>query len=144
LAIRACKKDDLIQIAHYLIESRMDKRKGVFDSKATLLFFSFTPRDNFAIVLPQDGRPGKRIALDLTRKQIKQSKGKRLHLSDELVSLIKTDMVAGHRIEVYWDDTASRPSQDPDALSDRDWPFDSQLQLAKLRQSSKGLGKESS
>ena len=25
------------------------------------------------------------------------------------------------------------PSEDPDALSDRDWPFDSQLELAKLR-----------
>ena len=40
-------------------------------------------------------------------------------------------------MEVFWDDTASRPSEDPDALSDRDWPFDSQLELAKLRSSAK-------
>jgi len=134
LAIRACHKNDFVQIAHYLVESRMDKRKGVFDSKASLVFFSFTSKDNFAIFLPQDGRPGKRIALDVTRDQIKQAKGKALHLNDGLVASIKAELAAGRRVEVYWDDTASWPSQDPDGLSDRDWPFDSQLELAKLRQ----------
>ena len=87
LAIRACNKNDLVQIAHYLIESRMDERKGTLDSKATLVLFSFTSKDNFAIFLPQDGRPGKRIALDITRDQIKEAKGKPLHLNDELVAL---------------------------------------------------------
>ena len=71
LAIRACNKNDLVQIAHYLIESRMDERKGTLDSKATLVLFSFTSRENFAIFLPQDGRAGKRIALDITRDQIR-------------------------------------------------------------------------
>ena len=42
-------------------------------------------------------------------------------------------MAAGRQVEVFWDDTASRPSEYADALSDRDWPFDSQLALAKLR-----------
>ena len=133
LAIRACNKNDLVQIAHYLIESRMDERKSSLGSKATLVLFSFTSKDNFAIFLPQDGRPGKRITLDITRDQIKEAKGKSLHLSDELVSLIKEEMAAGRPVEVFWDDTASRPGEYPDALSDRDWPFDSQLELAKLR-----------
>ncbi|MGO9115128.1 MAG: serine/threonine-protein kinase [Thermoguttaceae bacterium] len=137
LAIRACNKSDLVQIAHYLIESRMDERKGSLDSKATLVLFSFTSKDNFAVVLPQDGRPGKRIALDLTRDQIKEAKGKSLHLNDELVSLIKAETDAGRAVEIFWDDTASRPSADPDALSDRDWPFDSQLDLARLRPQSR-------
>ena len=137
LAIRACNKSDLVQIAHYLIESRMDERKGTLDSKATLVLFSFTPKDNFAIFLPQDGRAGKRIALDITRDQIKKAKGKSLHLNDDLVASIKAEIEAGRRVEVFWDDTASRPSEDPDALSDRDWPFDSQLDLAKLRSQAK-------
>jgi hypothetical protein len=133
LAIRACNKNELVQIAHFLIESRMDERKGTLDSKATLVLFSFTPKDNFAIFLPQDGRTGKRIALDITRDQIKEAKGKSLHLNDDLVACIKAETAAGHRVEVFWDDTASRPDEDPDALSDRDWPFNSQLELAKLR-----------
>ena len=111
LAIRACNKNDLVQIAHYLIESRMDERKGTLDSKATLVLFSFTSRENFAIFLPQDGRAGKRIALDITRDQIREAKGKSLHLNDELVALIKEEMAAGRQVEVFWDDTASRPSE---------------------------------
>jgi len=139
LAIRAANTNDLVQIAHYLIESRKDERKGTLDSKATLVLFSFTSKDNFAIFLPQDGRSGKRIALDIIRRQIKAAKGKSLHLSNELVDLIKGELAAGRRVEIYWDDTASRPSEDPDALSDRDWPFDSQLELAKLRPPSNQL-----
>ncbi len=133
LAIRACNKNELVQIAHYLIESRMDERKGTLDSKATLVLFSFTSKDNFAIFLPQDGRAGKRIELGITRDQIKDAKGKPLHLSDDLVAWIKAERDAGRRVEVFWDDTASRPSEDPDALSERDWPFDSQLDLATLQ-----------
>jgi hypothetical protein len=139
LAMRACNKNDLVQIAHYVIESRMDERKGTLDSKATLVLFSFAAKDNFAIFLPQDGRAGKRIALDITRDQIKEAKGRSLRLNDELVALIKAEMDAGRPLELYWDDTASRPSEDPDALSDRDWPFDSQLDLARLRPQSKPL-----
>ena len=131
LAIRSCNKNELVQIAHYLIDSRMDERKRTLDSQATLVLFSFTSKDNFALFLPQDGRPGKRIALDITRDQIKEAKGKLLHLNDELVTLIKAEKEAGRRIEIFWDDTASRPSEDTDALSERDWPFDSQLDLAK-------------
>ena len=63
LAIRACNKNELVQIAHYLIDSRMDDRTATLDSKATLVLFSFTSKDNFAIFLPQDGRAEKRIAL---------------------------------------------------------------------------------
>ncbi len=135
LAIRACNKNDLVQIAHYLIDSRMDERTGMLDSKPTLVLFSFTPKDNFALFLPQDGRAGKRIPLDITRDQIKEAdaKGKPLHLNDDLVASIKAEREAGRRVEVFWDDTASHPSEDLDALSDRDWPFDPQLELAKLR-----------
>jgi hypothetical protein len=133
LAIRACNKTDLVQIAHYLIDSRMEERNGTLDSQATLVLFSFTSKDDFAIFLPQDGRPGKRIELDITRDQVKDTKRKPLRLNDELVALVKGEMNAGRRLELFWDDTGSRPSEDPDALSDRDWPFDSQLELAKLR-----------
>jgi hypothetical protein len=137
LAIRACNKNDLVPIVQDLIESRMDERKGTLDLKPTLVLFSFTAKENFAIFLPQDGRAGKRIPLDITRKQIKEAKGKPLHLNDELVALIKTELAAGRPLEVFWDDTASRPSEDPEALSNRDWPFDSQLEMAKLRPDAK-------
>ena len=110
----------------------MDERKGTLGSKATLVLFCFMPKDNFAVFLPQDERPGKRFALNITRDQIKEAKGKPLKLSEELVGLIKAEVQSGRRVEVFWDDTASRPSEDPDALSDRDWPFDGQLELAKL------------
>ena len=132
LAVRACNKGDLVQIAHYLIQSRMDERKDAFAAQATLVLFSFTSKDNFAIFLPQDGRPGTRIALDVTRDQIKEAKGKSLRLDDGLVALIKAEVKAGRRLEVFWDDTGSRPAEDPLALSDRDWPFDSQVNLGKL------------
>ncbi len=133
LAIRACDKSDLVRIAHYLIESRMDERQGTLDSQATLVLFGFMSKDNFALFLPQDERTGKRFALDITRRQIKEAKGRSLRLDDELVALIKGEMAAGRRVEVYWDDAASRLREDPDALSAGDWPFDSQLGLAKLR-----------
>jgi serine/threonine protein kinase len=136
LAIRACNKNDLVQVAHYLIDSRKDERKGTLDSRATLVLFSFTSKDNFAVFLPQDERPGRRFELDITRDQIKEAKGTSLHLNDDLVRLIKTELQAGHRVEVFWDDTASRPSEDPEALSEHDWPFDSQLDLAELRSQS--------
>jgi serine/threonine protein kinase len=129
LAMRACSKTDLVQIAHYLIDSRMEERKGDPESRPTLLLFSFTPKDNFALFLPQDGQPGKRFELEITRDQVKEAKGKPLHLNDELVALVKAQRQAGQPVEIYWDDTASRPEGDPDALSDRDWPFDSQLKL---------------
>jgi hypothetical protein len=135
LAVRACNKSKLVQIANYLIQSRMDERKGTLGSKATLVLFSFTPKENFAVFLPQDGRTGKRVALEITRDQIKAAKGKPLHLNDDLVAWIKAEREAGRRVEVFWDDTASRPGEDPTALSDGDWPFDPQLNLAKLRAS---------
>ena len=133
LAVRACNKTDLVQIAHYLIESRMDERKGALDAHSTLVLFSFTPKGNFAVFLPQDGRPGKLIPLEFTREQIKNTKGKPPHLDDGLVGLIKTELKAGRRVEVYWDDTGSRPPEDASALADRDWPFDAQLPLVELR-----------
>ena len=86
---------------------------------------SFCPR--------MDGRESW-IPLDITREQIKNAKGKPLHLNDELVTLIKAETDAGRPLEVFWDDRASRPIEDPEALSDADWPFDSQLNLAKLRE----------
>ncbi len=132
LAIRGCNKNDLVQIAHYLIESRMDERKGTLDAKATLVLFSFTAKENFAIFLPQDGQAGKKIALEITRDQIKGAKGKPLHLNDELVALIKAERAAGRRVEIFWDDTASRPSEDPEALSNDDWPFAPQLELVAV------------
>jgi serine/threonine protein kinase len=132
LAIRACNKDNLAQIAHYLIGSRMDEQKGALDSPATLVLFSFMPKENIALFLPQDGRPGKRFALEITREQIKQAKNQPLHLNDELVALIKTEKSAGRSVEIFWDDTASRPVGDADALSDRDWPFAPQLELTRV------------
>jgi hypothetical protein len=137
LAVRACNKSDLVQIAQYLIESRMDERQGTLDSKATLVLFSFTAKDNFAVFLPRDGRTGKRFDINITRDQIKGAKGKPLHLNDELVSLMKVETMVGRPLELFWDDTATRPEVDPDALSDRDWPFDSQFELPKPRSKSK-------
>ena len=133
LAVRACSRNDVVQMAHYVLASRMIERPGAPAAKSSLLLFSFTPKENFALFLPSGGQPGKRFELDITREQIKQAKGKPLHLSDELAAHVKAEMEAGRPVEVFWDDTASRPGEDPDALTDHDWPFDSQLPLAKLR-----------
>ncbi len=138
LAVAAyCKADpskiDLVQIAHYLLDSRLAQPQAAPGSKETLVLFSFTAKENFAIFLPQDGRPGKRFELKIARDDIKAAKGKPLHLDDDLVTLIKGEIAAGRAVEVFWDDTASHPSEDPDALTDGDWPFDGQLDLAKLR-----------
>jgi serine/threonine protein kinase len=130
------EKVDLVQMAHYLLDSRMSQPQAAPGSKATFVLFSFTAKENFAIFLPQDGRPGKKFELGITRDQIKSAKGKPLRLNDELVELIKAEMTAGRTVEIFWDDAASRPSEDPDALSDGDWPFDGQLELPKLRKKS--------
>jgi hypothetical protein len=126
-------KIDLVQLARYLLDSRMAEPKSAPGSKATLVLFSFTAKENFALFLPQDGRPGRQFDLKITRDDIKSAKGKPLYLNDDLVALIKGDLDAGRAVEVFWDDTASRRSQDPDALRDGDWPFDGQLDLKKLR-----------
>jgi hypothetical protein len=128
-------KIELVQIAQYLLDSRMAQQQAAPGSKATLVFFSFTTRENFALFLPQDGRPGKRFDLKINRDDIKAAKGKSLYLDDDLVARIKGEIADGRAVEVFWDDTASRPSQDPDALTDGDWPFDGQLELAKVRKS---------
>ena len=133
LAVRACGKTDLVQIAQYVLDSRMVQREAAPAARPTLVLFSFTTKENFAVFLPQDGQQGKRFELDVTRDQIKSSKGKPLHLNDNLVALIKSEIAAGRPLEVFWDDTASRPSEDPDALTDGDWPFDHQLELGPLR-----------
>jgi hypothetical protein len=126
-------KIDLVQVAHYVLDSRLDQSHSAPGSPMARVVFSFTPKANFAVFLPQDGRPGKRFELGLTRNQIKAAKGQSPHLSDELVSLIKGEIAAGRPIEIFWDDTAAWPDADSDALSDRDWPFGGQLDLAKLR-----------
>jgi hypothetical protein len=133
LAIRACKKTNLVQIAHYLIDSRMDERAGPHKTPPTLVLFSFTPKENFALFVPQDGRPGKRFALEITREQIKDAQNKPLHLNDDLVALIKAEKAAGRAVEIFWSDAASRHDGDTEAISDGDWPFNSQLELAALR-----------
>ena len=126
-------KIDLVQIASYLLDSRMAEPKSAPGSKATLVLFSFTAKENFALFLPQDGRLGRRFDLKITRDDIKSAKGKPLHLNDGLVAQINGEVAAGRAVEVFWDDTASRPGEDPDALTDGDWPFDGQLKLAKVR-----------
>ena len=138
LAVNACgkaypEKVDLVQIANYLLDARMAQPRTAPGSKPTLVFFSFAAKENFAIFLPQDGRPSRRFELNLTRDDIKAAKGKPLHLNDELVSLVNGEVSAGRPVEVFWDDAASRPGGDSDALADGDWPFDGQLELAKFR-----------
>jgi serine/threonine protein kinase len=143
LAVRACDKNELIQVAHYLLESRMvEQQESLRSSRVTLLLFHFTRREAFAIFLPQDGRPGKLIPLDLTREQIKQaaSHGKTLHLGDELVKLVKDEIRAGRPIELSWADTTCRVSEDDRALADADWPFGDQISLATLQAGRKSKG----
>ncbi len=132
------EKIDLVQIAHYLLASRMLQPQTAPGSKATLLLFSFTAKENFAVFLPQDGRPSKRFELTATRDEIKAAKGKPLHLNDELVALVNAEVAAGRPVEVFWNDTASRPAEDPDALTDGDWPFERQLPLEKLNAADRG------
>ena len=102
-------KIDLVQVAHYVLDSRMAHPRSAPGSRATLVIFSLTPKANFAIFLPQDGRPGKRFELGLTREQVKAAKGKPLHLNDQLVALIKAETAAGRPVEIFWDDTAAPP-----------------------------------
>lgn len=138
LAIRACDRSELVQVAHYLLESRtVGQQQSLRSNQVTLLLFNFTPNDNFAIFFPQDGRSGKRIPLELTRQQIKEAaaRGKPLHLNDELVQLVKEELRSGRSIEVSWSDAMSRPSEDENALSDSEWPFNDQLDLASLKKS---------
>jgi tRNA A-37 threonylcarbamoyl transferase component Bud32 len=136
LAIRSCDRADLVQMAHYLLASRMVQQQEQLRSRrVTLLLFLFAAKQNFAIFLPQDGRGGKLIPLELTRQQVKEaaSRGKSLHLDDALVKLVKEELQAGRSIELSWSDTMSRPSGDDRALSDSEWPFGDQLPLAALK-----------
>jgi hypothetical protein len=136
LAIRSCDKTDLVQIAHYILESRMAPQTTELRSKqVTLVLFQFMPQENFAVFLPQDGRPGKRFDLDLRREQIQEaaSHGKPLHLNDELVRMMHDELAAGRSLEFSWSDAASRPSGDHTAITDNQWPFDEQIKLTSAK-----------
>ena len=140
LAVRACDKTELIQMAHYLLESRMvEQQESLRSNRVTLLLFHFTRKEALAIFLPQDGRPGKLIPLELTREQIKEaaSHGKPLRLNDELAKMVNEEIKAGRLIELSWADTMCRVSEDDNALSDADWPFGDQLSLATLQKGRK-------
>ena len=50
LAIRACGKDDLVQLAQYVLASRATERQDRLRSDALLLFY-FSPGENFAVFL---------------------------------------------------------------------------------------------
>ena len=136
LAIRACDQTDLVQVAKYLRESRaVQSQESLPSERATLLLFHFTPRENFAIVLPQDGRTGQLIPLEFTRQQIKEaaSRGQRLALNEALVKLVQDEVRAGRPIETSWCDTMCWAIED-EGLSDADWqPFRDQLDLPALR-----------
>ena len=134
LAIRACGTGDLIQLAQYLLESRAAERQDNLPAaKTTRLLFHFAAQENFALLLPPDGRAGKLFPLDLTRDQIKAaaSRGQALHLPDELVTLVRSEQHAGRSLVVSWNDTMCWASED-EGLSDADWPFSAQLDLASL------------
>ncbi|MCY2992957.1 MAG: serine/threonine-protein kinase [Planctomycetota bacterium] len=136
LAIRACDRNDLVQVAKYLRESRaVESQETLHAGRATLLLFHFTPHENFAIVLPQDGRAGQLIPLDFNRQQIKEaaSRGQQLRLNEPLVRLVQDEVQAGRSIETSWCDTMCWASED-EGLSDADWqPFRDQLDLLALR-----------
>ncbi len=134
-------KIDLVQIAHYVLDSRMAHPQAASSSQATLLIFSFTPKANFALFLPQDGRPGKRFELGLTRDQVKTAKGKPPKLNDELAALVNGEVAAHRPVELFWDDAAAWPSQDQNALTDGDWPFGGQLDMSKLNSQSNVAGR---
>ena len=94
-------KIDLVQVAHYLLDSRLAQPHSAPGSRAALVIFSFTPKANSAIFLPQDGRPGKRFELGLTRDQVKAVKGKSLHLNDDLLSLINGEIAGRRPVEIF-------------------------------------------
>ncbi len=134
LAIRACGTSDLVQVAQYLLESRATERQGTLSAPGTTwLLFQFTNTDDFALLLPQDGRPGKLIPLKLTRQQIKEaaSRGQQLRLPEELVAAVQAERQAGRSIHPSWSDTMCWASED-EGLSETDWPFAAQLDLASL------------
>ncbi len=135
LAILACKRNDLIQLSHYQLEAGIGEQQvNLRNNDVALVLFHFTAKDNFAIFLPHEGS-GKLFSLGITRQQIKEaaSKGKALHLDDQLVQLVKDQQKAGRKVEIVWDDTTSWPSEDSEALSARDWPFGKQLDLAEFQ-----------
>jgi serine/threonine protein kinase len=139
LAIRACDKSDLVSVAQYILESRaVGPPERLRSDRPALLLFQFTAQQNFALFLPQDGRPGRLFPLSLNREQIKNaaSRGQTLRLDEELVKLVQAEIAARRPIEVSWADTMCWASED-EGLSDGEWPFGDQLDLALLRQASK-------
>jgi tetratricopeptide (TPR) repeat protein len=137
LAIRACDKSDLVAVAQYLLEARaVDRQESLRSDRATLVLFHFSPDENFVVFLPQDGRPGKLVPLEVTREQIKSaaSRGQRLRLPDELVKTIQGETQAGRALNVSWADTMCWASEDA-GLADAEWPFADQLDLAALHAS---------
>ncbi len=132
LAIRASGTSDLIQLAQYLLESRTTERQEMLTGASRLLF-QFAPGNNFGLLLPQSGRTGMLVPLQLTRQQIKEaaSRGQPLHLPEEFVSAVLAERQAGHPIQVSWSDKMCWANED-EGLTDADWPFTSQLDLANL------------
>jgi hypothetical protein len=132
LALAACDRSDLVQMAQYLVAARAVERQEAIRS-GTLLLFHFTPHENLAIYLPQDGRPGQLFPLTLTREQIKKaaSRSERLRLDEALVGLVQGDLQARRPVDAFWSDAVCWGDED-EGLADSDWPFADQLDPAAL------------
>jgi serine/threonine protein kinase len=132
LALAACDRSDLVQMAQYLVAARAVERQEAIRC-GTLLLFHFTPRENLAIYLPQDGRPSQLFPLTLTREQIKKaaSRRERLRLDDALVRLVQGDLQARRPVDAFWSDAVCWGDED-EGLADSDWPFADQLDPAAL------------
>ena len=133
LAIRTVAEIDPQRAAGYILAAR-DQRAA---PEATMLLFHFGAARGRAIVYRAD--TAMHFPLDFGRDAVKQAaaSGQPLALPSELVQLVAADRSDDHSVVLYWSD-ARCWSRAENALTRKDWPFTSQLDLEKLAEPATG------
>ena len=142
LAVRAVGKDQLSQMAEYLLAARASKQD--FPSpETTRVVFHLAANDeqdsneNYAVVVAP-GNSAKLVPLNFTRKEVQQahSRGNKLELPGELLKMIDDEQKAGRNTMISWEDADCFFGL-TEGLTKAHWsPFDRQLDYDTLRRPS--------
>lgn len=134
LAVDVIAASDPQRAAGYILAAR-DQRPA---PDATMLLFHFEAARGRAILHHND--TSTHFPLDFGRDDVRQAAATgqpSLSLPQELVELVSADMRAERSVVLYWSDGRCW-SRAENALSRKDWPFGSQLDVEKLAEPATG------
>ncbi len=140
LAIRAAGTGNPSRLRQYILRSRLTTGQEPSGTNGdALLLFHFGDKDGIVALLAAGEAPVC-YPLEFGRVDVKHAAERpdvHLQLPDAIVEAIRRQQQAGRPIRPFWSDTMCWYGEDKEdhALSDAQWPFGDQLDLASLPQS---------